>query len=111
MFAKLAPITGFSFGSKLDQLLKINILGQPLTFKTDLDMSEAQAVADYLTQVFEKVKLQCSKKAVPSDQRALLVLTALNITNEYFDLKKRHEKLLRDLNHRSEKMLDALQIY
>jgi cell division protein ZapA (FtsZ GTPase activity inhibitor) len=92
----------------LDQLLTIDVLGQPFTFKTDSDMTDAKAVADYMTTAVNRIESQ-SPKGVPTiDKRAILILTALNITNEYLVLKKKHQELLQDINQRSAKLLDVL---
>jgi len=93
----------------LDQLLTIDVLGQPFTFKTDTDASQAKVVADYLVKAVEKVKSQCAPKAPIPDKRAILVLTALNIASEYFDLKKKHQEFLDVIDKRATKLLNVLE--
>jgi cell division protein ZapA (FtsZ GTPase activity inhibitor) len=93
----------------LDQVLSIEILGQPFTFKTDADIAEAKTVADFLVKSVHQATQQCASETKNPDKRAILILTALNITNEFFDLQKKHEKLLNDINRRSGNLLHALE--
>ena len=89
--------------------MTIDVLGQPFSFKTDSDLSEARAIADYLTASVGQVKTQCGNQAPTPDKRAILLLAALNITSEYFELKKKHRELLDDLDKRSAHLIDALE--
>lgn len=93
----------------LDQVLKIEILGQPFSFKTDSDAADAGAVADYVVKSVEKAKKQCSQKASALDKWAILVLASLNIASDYFELKKEHQSLLNDINQRSTHLLNTLE--
>ena len=88
--------------------MTIDVLGQPFSFKTDSDISEARAIADYLAASVGQVKTQCGNQAPTPDKRAILLLAALNITSEYFELKKKHRELLDDLDNRSAHLIDAL---
>jgi cell division protein ZapA (FtsZ GTPase activity inhibitor) len=92
----------------VDQLVTIDVLGQPFSFKTDSDLAEARAIADYLAASVGQVKTQCGNQAPTPDKRAILLLAALNITSEYFELKKKHRELLDDLDKRSAHLIDAL---
>ena len=93
----------------MDQLLTIEVLGQPFTFKTDSMESEARAVADFVAKSVEQVRLQCAHQVQTPDKRAILILTALNIASEYFDLKKRYQDTLDDINQRSVHLLNTLE--
>jgi cell division protein ZapA len=95
----------------LDQLLTIEVLGQPFTFKSDSDASESRAVADHVANTAKRVKSQCAQNEPTPDKRAILILTALNITSEYFELKKKYQQLLQDIDKRSVDLLDALEAH
>lgn len=92
----------------MDQLLTIEVLGQPFTFKTDSNESEARAVADFVVKSADQVKLQCAHQVPTPDKRTILILTALNIASEYFDLKRKYQEMLDDINQRSVHLLNAL---
>ena len=93
----------------MEQLLTIDVLGQPFTFKTDSNSSEAEAVADYVVKTVDMVETH-SKKGAPSlDKRAILILAALNITSELFHLKRKHQELLQSIDKRSTELIDLLE--
>ena len=92
----------------MDQLLTIEVLGQPFTFKTDSMESEARAVAEFVAKSADQVNLQCAHQVPTPDKRTILILTALNIASEYFDLKRKYEQVLDDINQRSVHLLNAL---
>jgi cell division protein ZapA (FtsZ GTPase activity inhibitor) len=93
----------------LDQTVTIDVLGQPFTFKTDSNVSEARAVAEFVAKSVHEVQTQCGGQVPTPDKRAILILTALNITSELFDLKTKHQVLLEDINQRSAQLLNTLE--
>ena len=92
----------------MEQVLTIEILGQPFTFKADSDESNAKAVADFVVKSVDQARKQCAQKTLSPDKGAVLILTALNIANEYFDLREKHQKLLQDISRRSTNLLNTL---
>jgi cell division protein ZapA len=93
----------------LDQTITIDVLGQPFTFKTDSSVSEAKAVAEFVAKSVTDVQSQLGGQVPTPDKRAVLILTALNITSELFDLRKKHQVLLEDINQRSVQLLNTLE--
>ena len=93
----------------MDQVLNIEILGQPFSFKTDSDASDAGVVAEYVVKSVEQAKKQCGQRVSAPDRWAIMVLASLNIANEYLELKKKHQKLLHDINQRSTHLLNTLE--
>ena len=92
----------------MDDVLTIELFGHPFTFKTEANISEAQEVADYLVQEVNKVEDQLVDKAANVTKRAILVLAALNITNEYFEFKKDHQIFMQLLSEKSQHLLNEL---
>ena len=90
-------------------MLTIEILGQPFTFSTDSDVSDAGAVADYVVRSVDQASKQCAQKTLTPDKWAVLILAALNITSDYFDLKSKHEQLLDEISQRSATLLHTLE--
>jgi len=92
----------------LDNTVTIDVLGQPFSFKTDSDVSEARAVAEYVSEQVSAVHDQCSGQVPTPDKRAILILAALNITSELFNMRKKHDGLMEDINQRSAQLLNTL---
>ena len=93
----------------MDQTVTIDVLGQPFTFKTDSNVLEAKAVADFVARSVIDVQTQCGGQMPTPDKRAILILAALNIASELFDLKNKHQVLLENINQRSANLLNALE--
>jgi len=70
----------------LDQLVTIELFGQPYTFKTESDITNAKEVADYLVKEVTKVETQHSSQSSVA-KFATLILAALNIANENIEQK------------------------
>ena len=93
----------------MEQLLTIDVLGQPFTFKSDSKESEARAVADFVAKSIEQVKSQCANQVPTPDKRAILILAALNIASDYFDLKRKYQEIFDDINQRSVHLLNTIE--
>jgi cell division protein ZapA (FtsZ GTPase activity inhibitor) len=95
----------------LEQLVKIELFGQPYTFKAESEVKNAEKVADYLVKEVSKVTAQQSRRSSNINKLAVMILTALNIANENMELKREQSKFLRDITKRSENLsrnLDAI---
>lgn len=92
----------------MDQHITIEIFGHPFTFKADQDISKAKEVAAYLEEEVGKVERQLSAESVSINKRAILILAALNIANEYFELKENQAVLMEMMAQKTTGLLDSL---
>ena len=92
----------------MEQLVTIELFGQPYTFKTESDVTDATKVADYLVKEVTKIETQHDSKSSSVTKLATLMLAALNIANENIELKNKHSDLLKDVSKRSENLIQAL---
>jgi len=92
----------------LDQHVTIEIFGHPFTFKADRDISKAKEVAAYLEEEVGKVERQLTDASVSINKRAILILAALNIANEYFEMKENQAVLLEMMAQKTTGILDSL---
>lgn len=92
----------------LEQYVTIEIFGQPFTFKSDADASTAKAVADFLVNEVDRVESELSEQTPHVTRQAVLVMTALNIASENFELKRSHLRFLQKIRRRSERILRTL---
>jgi cell division protein ZapA (FtsZ GTPase activity inhibitor) len=92
----------------LDQHITIEIFGHPFTFRADKNISKAKEVAAYLEEEVGKVERKLSAESVTINKRAILILTALNIANEYFELKDNQAVLLDTMSQKTTGILDSL---
>lgn len=92
----------------MDQLVTIEIFGYPFTFKADSDVEKAREVAAYIEESVGKLEAQQANKGSKIDKRAILILTALNITSEYFSYREENEALLDTLRERCDHLFDKM---
>ena len=92
----------------MEQMVTIELFGQPYTFKAESDIETAQAVADILVKEVDKVQEQQSGQLSNISNLTILILAALNIANENMELKRNHSKLLDDVNQRSARIIGQL---
>lgn len=91
----------------MEQLVTIELFGQPYTFKAQSDVDNAKEVADHLVKEVTKIETQYSSKS-PVNKLATLILAALNIANENIKLKKNHSDLLTDISKKSANLMHML---
>ena len=93
----------------MEQLVTIELFGQPYTFKTESDITNAKEVADYLVKEVTRFETQHSSKS--SDTKFVtLILAALNIASENIELKKKHSDLLINISKQSTNLIRALDV-
>ena len=93
----------------MEQLVTIELFGQPYTFKTESDANKAKEVADYLVKEVTRIETQHSKISSDVTKLTTLILAALNIANENIELKKNHSDLLKNISIRSTNLIRALE--
>lgn len=94
----------------MEQLITIELFGQPYKFKSAPETENAQEVADVLVKEVGRIQDQQSEEAPGITQIAILILAALNIANENMALKKNYSTLQETVSRRSDtlkRLLDA----
>ena len=103
---------GVGFGKAeswaLEQMVTIELFGQPYTFKAESEVETAKAVADLLVEEVDKVQQKQAGHLSNISNLTILILAALNIANENMELKRNHSKLLDDVNQHSARIIGQL---
>jgi len=92
----------------LEQIVTIELFGQPHTFKADSDVTKAKEVADLLVEAVARVESQQNDQLSNISRQKILILAALNIANEHMELKRNHSKLLHDVAQRTTNLIGRL---
>ena len=93
----------------MEQLVvTIELFGQPYTFKAESEVTKAKDVADFLVKEVEKVERQQTGQSINSSKLTILIIAALNIANENFELKKNHSNFLEEIFRRSASLAHRL---
>ena len=93
----------------MDQLVTINIFGQPFSFTSEADSNQAQIVADQLESEIARIEEQQSGVKSEKAKIAILISAALNIANENFELKNNYSELLHNVEVQSKRLLQMLE--
>ena len=92
----------------MEQIVTIELFGQPHTFKADSDVTKAKEVADLLVEAVARVESQQNDLSSNISRQKILILAALNIANEHMELKRNHSKLLNDVARRTTNLIGRL---
>ena len=92
----------------MEQIVTIELFGQPHTSKADSDVTKAKEVADLLVEAVARVESQQSDPLSNISRQKILILAALNIANEHMELKRNHSKLLHDVAQRTTNLIGRL---
>ena len=92
----------------MEQLVTIELFGQPYTFRAQSEVSKAKEIADILVHEVAKVQSEQKKDTSAVTQTATLIIAALNIANENMELKAHYRGLLRDISERSTALIRRL---
>jgi len=88
-----------------DTLVKIEILGQAHTIRTDEAEERVLEVVDYLNTKIAEVSAATRTTA----KLNVAILAALNITHEYLLVREERDQLLKGVQERSRKLLAKLE--
>ncbi|GAB4362773.1 MAG: hypothetical protein Kow0042_00050 [Calditrichia bacterium] len=87
--------------------IKVNIGGNDYALKSDADPRYIQQLASYVDEKMNRLGESVNVKS----QLKIAVLAALNIADEYFRLKGKHEKLVKEIESTSEEITENLDSY
>jgi cell division protein ZapA (FtsZ GTPase activity inhibitor) len=91
-------------GLFVDRPFSIELFGQAYTFRTKGEVSEVQEVADYVAGQVEKA----GAAAEAPSKLDTLILAALNIANEYFEIRRSRQELVRDMDQRCKMLIEHI---
>lgn len=87
--------------------IKVNIWGSEYALKSDADPQYLQELALFVDKRLQKL----GEGATVNSQLKIAVLTALNIADELFRLKEKHEKLVNEIEKTSDQITENLDNY
>jgi cell division protein ZapA (FtsZ GTPase activity inhibitor) len=88
----------------VDGIISIKLFDQAYTFRADAEASRAEKIANYVVKEVEKAGASAE---VPS-KLDTVILAALNIANDYFEMKRGREEVLRDIDQRCRVLIDYI---
>ena len=92
----------------MDQLLKIDIFGQTYRFRTETAKAQAEAVAAALMEEVDRVAADQPGQALEMNKLTILILAALNLANENYELKAQWVDRQQQAAHRTTRLIRML---
>jgi len=93
----------------LDQLVTIELFGQPFTFKSESGEAQAKAVVQTLVQEVARAEAQQMGSQSNRTQMAALISAALNIANAHYQMKTKYDQLHKDIADGTSRVLHLLE--
>ena len=89
----------------MDQIISIKLFDQAYTFKADAEASEIDKIADYVKAEVEKAHATAK---VPGKLDSV-ILAALNIASDYFEIRRGREELSRRIEDRCNALINHIE--
>lgn len=88
----------------MDRVISIELFGKAYTFSAEAEAPHAEKIANYVVEQVEKVRASAE---VPG-KLDTLILAALNIANDYFEMKQRREELIQVIDGRCRVLIESI---
>ena len=88
----------------VDRLISIELFGQRYTLKASSQVAQPEELASYVSKQVEKA----GAAAEAASKFDALILAVLNIANDYFQMRRSRQDLVRDIDERCEVLIDYL---
>ena len=95
----------------MEDVVTIELFGQPYAFKTESDAVGAQEAADHLVQEVARIQEQLAAKHAEVNKMTVLLIAALSIAHENRKLKSEHSNWEKELSSRSRSLVGRLDAY
>lgn len=92
----------------MEELVTIELFGQPYTFKADTQINQAKAVAEVLMNEVQRIQQQNAGRPAHESKLTILMSAALNIANENYELKQHYRQAVENISERSDRLLHLL---
>jgi cell division protein ZapA len=88
----------------LEKPITVNILGNEYVIKSEEDSEKVYKIADYVN---EKVK-EINNSAEGLSEKRKVILVALNIASDYFQVLKERDELITNIRQRSKALINNI---
>jgi len=95
----------------LEDLVTIELFGRPFSFKADAEVTSPQEVAESLYAEVKSVQDAQIERSERISDLATMILTALNITNSKFEMKRKQMEVMHDIYQKTEMTLKKLDLF
>ena len=90
----------FGKGISLDEIIKIDLFGEEFRFKPDDQVKDPDKVAQHLKDYIKDAEGLFQDKTTGRNKMAILLLAAMNLSKDFYELKQHHSELERNVGKR-----------
>jgi cell division protein ZapA (FtsZ GTPase activity inhibitor) len=84
----------------LDEIVKIDLFGEEFRFKPDGQVKDPDKVAQHLKDYINEAEALFQNKTTGRNKIVVLLLAAMNLSKDFYELKQQHSELERDVEKR-----------
>ena len=88
----------------MERIISIRLFGRAYTFRANVEVTDAEKVAKCVVEQVERAKVSADG---PS-KLDTVILAALNIANDYLEMKHTHEEILKDIDRRCKVLIEHI---
>ena len=77
----------------MDEIIKIDLFGEEFRFKPDGQVNDPDKVAQYLKDYIKEAEGLFQNKSTGRNKIAILLLAAMNLSKDFYELKQQHSEL------------------
>ena len=84
----------------MNEIVKIDLFGEEFRFKPDDQVENPKEVANYLKNYIKEAENMFQNKTSGKNQIAILLLAAMNVSKDFYELKEQHSDLEKEIDNK-----------
>ena len=92
----------------MDEIVVIDLFGEEFRFKSDHQVKNPEQVAQYLKEYIKDAEELFPGKTSGKSKIAILLLAAMNLSKDFYELKEQHSELEKEINNRVSSLIGKI---
>lgn len=84
----------------MDEIVKIDLFGEEFRFKPDGQVKDPEKVAQHVKDYINEAEALFQNKTTGRNKIVILLLAAMNLSKDFYELKQQHSELERNVEKR-----------
>ena len=92
----------------MNEIVKIDLFGEEFRFKPDDQVENPEKVATYLKNYIKQAEDMFQNKVSGKNKIAILLLAAMNVSKDFYELKQQHANLEKEIDKRLSFLMEKI---
>ena len=92
----------------MNEIIKIDLFGEEFRFKPDDQVENPEEVVKYLQNHIKQAESMFKNKTSGKNQIAMLLLAAMNMSKDFYELKIQHTDLEKEINNKFSFLIEKI---